>query len=224
MKKISLLSLLSEVYDQNLEEKESLSLDGIAKMLTSANKDLIFDVFDAADRIDVRGSQQDLFDFGNANHGKSFGEYEVFHTDDDDRGEIVRIVKSDKISRKESVREESDVIDPVKEAVASKGQVESIISDALEDLSEDIADYYEVEVKDEGSMQRKPGMGFIPNYDAGHNYSALVPLSYLYSTGKGVPNVIQPFVDSAIADAEEEYGDSDEMYDALDQGDGYVNF
>ena len=73
-------------------------------------------------------------------------------------------------------------------------------------------------------MQREPGMGFIPNYDAGHNYSALVPLSYLYSTGKGVPNVIQPFVDSAIADAEEEYGDSDEMYDALDQGDGYVNF
>ena len=33
-------------------------------------------------------------------HGKKFGdEYEVFHTDDEDRGEIVRIVKSSSISR-----------------------------------------------------------------------------------------------------------------------------
>ena len=115
----------------------------------------------------------------------------------------------------------------LKEAVASKSQVENIISDALEGLSEDIADYYEVEVRDEGSMQREPGMGFIPNYDAGHNYSALVPLSYLWGTGKGVPNVIQPFVDSAIEDAEKEFADdpdSEEIQDYLDTGDGYVNF
>lgn len=48
-------------------------------------------------RIDVRGSQQDMMDWGNKNHGKKYGEYEVFHTDDDERGEIVRIVKSDSI-------------------------------------------------------------------------------------------------------------------------------
>ena len=51
-------------------------------------------------RIDAYGSQQDLADFGNKMHGKKFGdEYEVFHIDDDDRGEIVRIVKSDSIMR-----------------------------------------------------------------------------------------------------------------------------
>ena len=32
-------------------------------------------------------------------HGEKFGEYEVFAVDDDDRGEIVRIVKSDSIMR-----------------------------------------------------------------------------------------------------------------------------
>jgi hypothetical protein len=32
-------------------------------------------------------------------HGEKFGEYEVFHVEDDDRGEIVRIVKSDSILR-----------------------------------------------------------------------------------------------------------------------------
>ena len=32
-------------------------------------------------------------------HGKKFGEYEVFSVDDDDRGEVVRIVKSSSISR-----------------------------------------------------------------------------------------------------------------------------
>ena len=48
------------------------------------------------ERIDVVGSQNDLADFGNKYDGKKYGElldYEVFHTDDDDRGEIVRIIK-----------------------------------------------------------------------------------------------------------------------------------
>jgi hypothetical protein len=40
-----------------------------------------------------------LFYFGNELHGKEFGEYEVFHIDDDDQGEIVRIVRSDQIMR-----------------------------------------------------------------------------------------------------------------------------
>jgi hypothetical protein len=45
-----------------------------------------------------------MMDWGNENHGKKFGEFEVFHVDDDDRGEIVRIVKSDSILR-ENVEE-----------------------------------------------------------------------------------------------------------------------
>merc|ERR1711966_448262 len=51
------------------------------------------------DRIDIIGSEQDKLDFGDKYHGKKFGEYEVFYVDDDDRGEIVRIVKSDSILR-----------------------------------------------------------------------------------------------------------------------------
>ena len=52
------------------------------------------------DRIDVRGSQQDLFNFGNDLQGEKMEGYEVFWTDDDDRGQIVRIVKSDSINEK----------------------------------------------------------------------------------------------------------------------------
>ena len=48
-------------------------------------------------RIDVRGSQQDLADFGNRYHGQVLGDYEVFHVDDDDQGEIVRIIKRDRL-------------------------------------------------------------------------------------------------------------------------------
>jgi hypothetical protein len=52
------------------------------------------------DRIDVRGSQQDLMDFGSELQGEKMEGYEVFWTDDDDRGQIVRIVKSDSINEK----------------------------------------------------------------------------------------------------------------------------
>ena len=52
------------------------------------------------DRIDVFGSQQDLADFGRALQGQEMEGYEVFWTQDDDRGEIVRIVKSDNINEK----------------------------------------------------------------------------------------------------------------------------
>ncbi len=68
-------------------------------MLSRKFDDLDFNVNSLANRIDVRGSQQDLANWGSKNHGKKFGEYEVFAVDDDDRGEIVRIVKSDSISR-----------------------------------------------------------------------------------------------------------------------------
>lgn len=51
------------------------------------------------DKLKFHGSQQDLFDFGDKMHGKKFGEYELFHTEDDDQGELVSIVKSDSIYR-----------------------------------------------------------------------------------------------------------------------------
>ena len=61
--------------------------------------DLKFNINDNGPKIDVRGSQQDMADWGSKHSGKKYGEYEVFHTDDDDQGEIVRIVKSSKISK-----------------------------------------------------------------------------------------------------------------------------
>jgi len=89
---------------QNVNDPIDLSetkedLERIAQSLESQFEDLKFNVSDQSDRIDVRGSQQDLSDFGSKLHGKKFGKYEVFATDDDDRGEIVRIVKSDSISK-----------------------------------------------------------------------------------------------------------------------------
>ena len=89
---------------QNVNDPIDLSetkedLERIAQSLESQFEDLKFDVNDQSDRIDVRGSQQDLSDFGSKLHSKKFGKYEVFATDDDDRGEIVRIVKSDSISK-----------------------------------------------------------------------------------------------------------------------------
>jgi hypothetical protein len=74
-------------------------LEFLSKYLGSMHPNLRFDVSDHTERIDVRGSQQDMMNWGDENHGKKFGEFEVFHTDDDDRGEIVRIVKSDSILR-----------------------------------------------------------------------------------------------------------------------------
>ena len=65
-------------------------LDKLADQFQKAFPHLKFYV-KFGERIDVVGSQNDLADFGN-----KYGElldYEVFHTDDDDRGEIVRIIK-----------------------------------------------------------------------------------------------------------------------------------
>ena len=62
--------------------------------------DLRFNINTGGDRIDVRGSQQDLADFGRELGGEKMEGYEVFWTQDDDRGEIVRIVKSDSINEK----------------------------------------------------------------------------------------------------------------------------
>ena len=83
---------------EDLNEDEG-TLNKIADMLSRKFDDLDFDVNTTLDRIDVRGSQQDLMNFGDKLHGKKMFDYEVFATDDDDRGEIVRIVKSDSISK-----------------------------------------------------------------------------------------------------------------------------
>ena len=74
-------------------------LEFLSKYLGNMYPDLRFEVSDFDD-VRVYGSQQDLADFGREMHGKKFGGgYEVFHVDDDDRGEIVRIVKSSSILR-----------------------------------------------------------------------------------------------------------------------------
>ena len=90
-------------YLGKLNENKS-HLEFLSKYLGSMHPDLRFDVSDHTERIDVRGSQQDMMNWGDENHGKKFGDFEVFHIDDDDRGEIVRIVKSDSILR-ENVKE-----------------------------------------------------------------------------------------------------------------------
>tara|TARA_S200002703_G_C3736620_1_gene226457 strand:- start:302 stop:553 length:252 start_codon:yes stop_codon:yes gene_type:complete len=71
-------------------------LDNLAVKLSKKFPHLKFFV-KFGERIDVRGSQQDMADFGNKHHGQVLGDYEVFHTDDDDQGEIVRIVKKDRL-------------------------------------------------------------------------------------------------------------------------------
>jgi len=78
-------------------EENQASLESLAKDLKNNHPELRFDVR-FGERIDVYGLQQDLYDFGTKMQGKTFGEYEVFHTDDEDRGEIVRIVKSSNIN------------------------------------------------------------------------------------------------------------------------------
>ncbi len=86
------------VEGDRVEENKS-HLEFLSKYLEKMYPELRFEVR-FGERIDAYGSQQDLADFGNKMHGKKFGdEYEVFHIDDDDRGEIVRIVKSDSIMR-----------------------------------------------------------------------------------------------------------------------------
>tara|TARA_R110001592_G_scaffold21552_1_gene86687 strand:+ start:318 stop:677 length:360 start_codon:yes stop_codon:yes gene_type:complete len=83
--------------DERVEENKSY-LESLSKYFEKMHQDLDFYV-KFGERIDVIGSEQDKLDFGDKYHGKKFGEYEVFAVDDDDRGEIVRIVKSDSIMR-----------------------------------------------------------------------------------------------------------------------------
>ena len=86
--------------------EEISNLEKIADSFSSQFSDLRFRVNSMSDRIDVFGSQQDLIDFGSELSGKKIGEYEVFWTQDDDRGQIVRIVKSDN-----KIREKKNKVD-----------------------------------------------------------------------------------------------------------------
>ena len=83
-----------------LDEDEG-TLNKIADMLSRKFDDLRFDVNTMSDRIDVRGSRSDLADFGEELQGEKIFDYEVFYIEEDpgERGAIVRIVKSDSISR-----------------------------------------------------------------------------------------------------------------------------
>ena len=88
----------------DLSEDIKDDLNKIANSLKSKFDDLRFIVDynkynPERSKINVYGTQQDLMNFGNELHGKEFGEYEVFAVDDDERGEIVRIVRSDQIMR-----------------------------------------------------------------------------------------------------------------------------
>jgi len=89
---------------EHLTEDIKDDLNKIANSLKSKFDDLRFIVDynkynPERSKINVYGTQQDLMNFGNELHGKEFGEYEVFAVDDDERGEIVRIVRSDQIMR-----------------------------------------------------------------------------------------------------------------------------
>ena len=99
-------TLRTIIGSQYMNENSSYDLESIANQLEAEHPDLRFDINQMANRIDVKGEQEDLYDFGSSMHGETFGEYEVFHTDDDDRGEIVRIVRSDEIMREDDLDEE----------------------------------------------------------------------------------------------------------------------
>ena len=86
-------------YLNRIEESESY-LEKLASDLSEKHPDLRFFV-KFGERIDVRGSQEDLSNFGNKFDGQKFGEYEVFYTDDVDKGEIVSIIKSSEIQLNE---------------------------------------------------------------------------------------------------------------------------
>ena len=95
---------LADAFDFDLKEglnEDEGTLNKIADMLSRKFDDLRFDVNTMSDRIDVRGSRSDLADFGEELQGEKIFDYEVFYIEEDpgERGAIVRIVKSDSISR-----------------------------------------------------------------------------------------------------------------------------
>lgn len=115
---------------ENLTEDIKDDLNKIANSLKSKFDHLRFIVNynkynPERSRIDVYGKNQDLFYFGNDLHGKEFGEYEVFHIDDEDQGEIVRIVRSDQIMRGEKKNPSMGIVRKKLGKVPKAGKVAS---------------------------------------------------------------------------------------------------
>ena len=86
--------------DKNVVGENKKFLEDLADRLSSKVSELRFIVNSSGDRIDVFGSQQDLANFGKKYQGQKYRGYEVFATDDDDRGEIVRIIKSKNLNER----------------------------------------------------------------------------------------------------------------------------
>ena len=86
--------------DKNVVGENKQFLEDLADRLSSKVSELRFIVNSSGDRIDVFGSQQDLANFGKKYQGQKYRGYEVFATDDDDRGEIVRIIKSKNLNER----------------------------------------------------------------------------------------------------------------------------
>ena len=81
---------------ENLSYLEKLAVD-LSQKYPKLDFEVKFPDTDSR-RIETRGSQSDLADFGDKMHGKKFGEYEVFHMDYDDRKDTVRIIKSSSVT------------------------------------------------------------------------------------------------------------------------------
>lgn len=87
---------------ENVEEGfQTMDVNDIAAEFAKNFPSLDFNVSRQGDRIDVRGPQQAMADFGYEYDGQVVGDFEITHTDDDERGEIVRFVKSSSIHRAE---------------------------------------------------------------------------------------------------------------------------
>ena len=95
---------IAGVFKEEKVNEQPDVLNKIADMFDRKYPHLSFDVRTDVDRIDVRGDQSDLMKFGEELNGEKIFDYEVFHTDDDDRGEIVRIIKSDRINEEKADR------------------------------------------------------------------------------------------------------------------------
>ena len=80
-------------------------LEFLQKYLSKMHPELRWEI-SFGERLDAYGSAQDLANFGNKYHGKKFGDYEVFHVDDDDRLDIVRVIKSSKLRENKSYHTE----------------------------------------------------------------------------------------------------------------------
>lgn len=85
-----------DVYEWNKKRYLNESreyLEDLAQKLTKENPLLNFIVDDFQNQIRVVGSDQDKYNWAEDNRETTFGEYEVFYTDDDDRGVLVYIIK-----------------------------------------------------------------------------------------------------------------------------------